>query len=97
MTNPPAFPEHVSFHPLTDEPVFPSDYRTNGMTLRDYFAAKAMASLMSNLSYGAELQRIFDPNKTVANSGPMDEGPCSYLCRLAYAFADAMLTERAKS
>jgi hypothetical protein len=37
----PAFPE------LNTEP----SYRESGMTLRDYFAAKAMASMVNSLNY----------------------------------------------
>lgn len=71
-------------------------YCRGGMSLRDYFAAKAMASLMQNVEYGATLQRLFDPTGSIAQAGPDKESPQSYLVRLAYTFADAMLAERAK-
>ena len=38
MNNPPAFPNDAAKHPFDKE----------GMTLRDYFAAKAMQALIDN-------------------------------------------------
>jgi hypothetical protein len=64
---------------------------------RDELAGRAMAALISNLSYGAEIQRIFDPEKRVYNAGPNNESPQDYVSRLAYAFADSMLKVRAIS
>lgn len=40
MNNPPAFPNDAAKHPFDKE----------GMTLRDYFAAKAMQGFMANKS-----------------------------------------------
>lgn len=62
-----------------------------GMTLRDYFAAKAMAALITNQAYGGEIKRIFDPQGTVANKGDDRETPQTYVCRLAIEFADAVI------
>jgi len=53
-----------------------------GMTLRDYFAAKAMASLVSAPSAA----------KAVSSSIPYDQG----IAEMAYTVADAMITEREK-
>jgi hypothetical protein len=53
----------------------------DGMTLRDYFAAKAMQSLV-----GCDISSISDvrPNETVGG----------WLSRKSYAIADAMLKAR---
>jgi hypothetical protein len=40
MNNPPAFPNDAAKHPFDKE----------GMTLRDYFAAKAMHALLNDVS-----------------------------------------------
>jgi hypothetical protein len=58
-------------------PVFPSD----GMSLRDYFAAKALNGLLSQPA-GAQNVSCYDDADAAA--------------RWAYSFADAMLAERAK-
>lgn len=52
-----------------------------GMTLRDYFAAKAMNGLISNPNYG-----IFDGKNEVH----------TYTIKQCYNIADAMLKEREK-
>lgn len=58
-----------------------------GMTLRDYFAAKAMASILAN----PDLMSISD-DVVWATTKRRDE----WVSEQAYAFADAMLAERAK-
>ena len=50
MNNEPAFP--------TVDANRPEDCGTTGMTLRDYFAAKAMQGILSNLNGFAEAERI---------------------------------------
>ena len=67
-----------------------------GITLREYFAGRAMQSLVANLSMGAEIARIFDTNNKIANAGSPGEGPQEYLARVAIAQADALLAELAK-
>ena len=65
-------------------PAFPEPgcpYGRGGMTLRDYFAAKAMQGLILN---EAEDGTIGSDNVEPA------------LAKLSYKIADAMLTERAK-
>lgn len=64
----------------TGGPAFPSEYQggclmrgSPGMTLRDYFAAKMLASLIRD-------ERYSDTDAA----------------RVAYAYADAMIAERAK-
>ena len=64
---------------------FPNPHRTDelGMTLRDYFAAKALQGLLSNPKLQAKI---------------LAEGGCAsgWIETSAWAFADAMLKERAK-
>jgi hypothetical protein len=56
-----------------------------GMTLRDYFAAKAMQALVSG-----DLADLADKD------GVEGEPVVAYLARTAYHIADAMLAARAK-
>lgn len=71
---------------MDNEPAFPH-VRDNGfaekpgMTLRDWFAGQALAGLLGN--------NIDGPNKTI-------EGQTGHFSGMAYAYADAMLAERAK-
>ena len=67
MNNPPAFPCHLDT---------PSEY--DGMTLRDYFAAKAMLGLFSSGHFKGS---VFSQN-TVE------------VAKVAYIMADAMLAAR---
>jgi hypothetical protein len=75
VKNPPAFPLQHQPALLTNE----------GMTLRDYFAAKAMAALIATPE-GME-------------AAGMDRNPNemrSHIAAMCYAIADAMLQERGK-
>lgn len=81
-TGGPAFPLPEAAHPGA----FPPDV-SKGMTLLDYFAAKAMAAMLSNedviqrmASVGEE--NMVDPDVLVATG--------------AYRMAEAMLAEREK-
>ena len=78
--NPPAFPcELQNVH---------EDYKHHpGMTLRDYFAAKAMAALLSNDNSIMALTEVARSNK---------KDPDDYAATSAYEFADAMLKARQK-
>ena len=87
-TGGPAFPDfrinlkHKPTHDglcTTEEEHFIS---TNGMTLRDYLATKAMAGLLSNRDYHA-----FDDSKDLSKE---------HLAKSSYMMADAMLAEREK-
>lgn len=69
-TGGPAFPVHGLQH----------DESFNGMTLRDYFAAKSLAGLSANPS-------MIDSN---------DSKAIAYLADCAYQVADAMLAARVK-
>jgi hypothetical protein len=61
-------------------PISGSQYRhTEGMTLRDYFAAKAMQ--------GAIAHGLFNADKA-------NVGYAEYIANIAYVYADAMLKAR---
>lgn len=63
-------------------PAFPRDHAAdghNGMTLRDYFAAKALAAMLAN------------PNKDGCNCGA---GGLKVFPGYAYEWSDAMLKAR---
>lgn len=75
-------------------PAFPTDMERNGLlerhqgvTVRDYFAAKAMAALLSQMTLGNQGQMcaMYDPN---------DPGMATTLAHLSYQAADAMIAER---
>jgi len=69
----------------TGGPAFPRDYAHdghNGMTLRDYFAAKAMQAIISK--HGREDD----------NPGFFDCATDESVARCAYIYADAMLAAR---
>lgn len=75
-TGGPAFPKTGSFS--ADQSACYDSANQDGMSLRDYFAAKAMQSLLMlnrNEEYSAFIEIIG---------------------RVSYAYADAMLAERAK-
>jgi hypothetical protein len=79
MNNPPAFP--LPAHTYPNGEISHGEY---GMTLRDYFAAKAMATAYSKL-YEMFLDDVFDDWHS--------EG-VEALAKEAYAVADAMLKAR---
>jgi hypothetical protein len=56
----------------------------DGMTLRDYFAAAAIPSLLSN------------DIEAIARSASKEETVGEFLAKQAYKMADAMLAERSK-
>lgn len=76
-------------------PAFPRDERYlghNGMTLRDYFAGKAVVGILSNsenVHVGAE------PTNSILSSSP--ESFSSWVARVSYLVADAMLAHRSPS
>jgi hypothetical protein len=91
--NPPAFPLCV-----TDERS--NEYNAQGMDLRDYFAAKAMPTVIdrhwkSYLSIWARIQMIgergYAPDIKHYHFINTD-----YVARTSYEMADAMLKERVK-
>lgn len=72
--------EYEQAFPTRDDN-YDSKYSGPGMTLRDYFAAKAMQAMISNSS-------IIDGDS---------EGAISFASNAAYHFADAMLRVREDS
>ena len=84
MTDTPAFPQvdlKDSYGMLVPD-------RQQGMSLRDYFAAKAMQGYIAYMGCGPDKVDSIgkdesEPNKTV-------------IARCAYKFADAMIAEREK-
>jgi len=75
MNNEPAFP--YSGVRYTRDGV---DQSTTGMSLRDYFAAKAMQVCPEMDAYNMK----------------DNEGRCNFIARKSYEIADAMLRERTK-
>jgi hypothetical protein len=97
----PAFPYSVEIKGPQDDPFNESDpvpagisrtYAFAGMSLRDYFAAKAMAAAIAH--YG-----IYDESLSLALTTPAtDSGYCAdTLSEIAYVYADSMLAERSKA
>ncbi len=88
IENPPAFP------------VFP-DTQTGhgaafrGMSLRDYFAAKALGALVSTPG-NPSIKICADYIGIETKDWDWSKHWCEYLAKKAYAYADAMLEERGK-
>jgi len=80
----PAFPE-TQYTGNTDRR---PGATTPGMTLRDYFAAKALPVVLETMPSPPEMKGV-DPEK-------LAEAIASVTARWAYAMADALLAERAK-
>jgi len=78
----PAFP-HIDYE-ITDP------HPSKGMSLRDYFAAKAMQGIISNLSNQPAMGTY------TIGSKDLDITPDGGTARDAYLAADAMLKERSK-
>ena len=90
VTNPPAFPRPLS--KLTSEEV---SHDQEGMTLRDYFAAAALATTACNSQiYDCEREHSeMTPNRReIARSNHIVG-----IASRAYQIADAMLAERQKA
>ena len=77
----PAFPCHADINPQRD-----ADFA--GMTLRDYFAAKAMQGIVSSIDGEANYQRL---RGHAADAGLLVS---EWIARDAYKQADAMLKAR---
>lgn len=82
-----AFPTEPRYNRVGETQHFYSGHY--GMTLRDWFAGKALEGIMSN----EETMR-----QAVPLTNKMDdvEALCKVNAALSYAYADAMLKERAK-
>jgi len=85
----PAFPgQWFDFQPLTGEQVVREQWI--GMTLRDYFAAKAMHAIITEPTYEGAQSFFMYFKKRLGLKG---EGMDAY-AQVAYAIADAMLKAR---
>lgn len=84
LNNPPAFAAMA---------IGPSDglEMQQGMSLRDYFAAKVIAAFIAS---DAALCEIIDGEPQIVSQ--KDEGYVAAACSGAYRFADFMLIERGK-
>jgi hypothetical protein len=71
------------------------DAYKDGMTLRDYFAAKAMQALLTNSYQMEELEGLVKKEMEKGNGNYKDLGP-KILSNKSYELADAMLKERLK-
>jgi hypothetical protein len=80
MNNPPAFPHTVEYEGSDCGGIVPH----GGMTLRDYFAAKAMQAILPMY------EDIFDDD----TGGDDDRAFPELLAKDAYTMADAMLKAR---
>lgn len=78
-TGGPAFP-FGQVSETTGAPI--NGYHNDGMTLRDYFAAKALPSIIKQCAFDTR-----QPNESIEQ----------YFSRRAYNLADAMIAERTKS
>lgn len=76
---------------MSDQPAFPNSFMDAGMTLRDYFAAKAMQAWVSAAAFNQSAEDLLKKSgiKSVKDTE-------AFLAMIAYDMADAMLTERAK-
>ncbi len=84
--NPPAFPIlkiHTSHHGIV--PLETIRVHDEGMTLRDYFAARAMQGFISNAEHWASVW---------AKSHPKSMGMSELSALASYSIADAMLEAR---
>jgi hypothetical protein len=82
--NPPAFPT-AAYEGIGGAAIY-----QGGMTLRDYFAAKA------EVPWNAVLE-MWKLNRQIGTNDPTVEQLLGYRSQLKYVEADAMLAERSKS
>jgi hypothetical protein len=83
MNNPPAFPRQVLRQAFTSDMLEAQD----GMTLRDYFAAKALAGMWANGDWVTEVLRQTDKRTDKVTFDMV-------LAARAFLAADAMLEAR---
>jgi hypothetical protein len=82
MNNPPAFPHVADILQVQGNSAFVKTLTQNGMTLRDYFAARAMQVI---------LQSQYEDGIYVGDHDNVSEQVCA---NSAYIMADAMLKAR---
>lgn len=81
-----AFPTPIAVGPAGDVyAVTQAEFGSGGMTLRDYLAAQALTGMLSSETAVAEVMAA-----VMADGGDVRARAAA----MAYAFADAMLTER---
>lgn len=86
VTPAPAFPQSVS---SPDGPVASYDFVDGaGMTLRDYFAAKAMQGLVGKMAFDQPSEDM------MMKAGIQPDQFEAFAASLAYSMADAMLKAR---
>ena len=92
MNNPPAFPgKQKALLIKSEHSDIAKEYEIdqNGMTLRDYFAAKAMS-----LAY--KINKDTNDANIGENHWVWDAEDWAYIAETAFSIADAMLRERLK-
>lgn len=70
-----------------------------GMSLRDFFAAKAMTSLIEGYEFEAREKSVKKTERTGFDDNPHDDSDSTYASQMAeeaYIIADAMLAQRTK-
>jgi hypothetical protein len=87
-TGGPAFPCDAIFG--RDDDGRPSEINSEGMTLRDYFAAKALPALIAEPSWGEGANPVF------SRLGKDGKDEAEMFAKAAYRLADAMLKARAE-
>ena len=88
----PAFPTTRYYD---EEPIGVAE----GMTLRDYFAAKALVGLIEGYDHEARVASIDPKKRTGLDDNPNKDSNSTYASQMAeeaYMIADAMLAERKK-
>lgn len=86
-TGGPAFPEHIAITEVGD-----TYSGAEGMTLRDYFAAKCCAAMVSTIRNDGDYTRLRD----IAVGGHDCDNISEFFAKESYKQADAMLAARAK-
>jgi hypothetical protein len=94
--NPPAFPR---FEPIDQWDKDSERYReviapVDGMSLRDYFAIRAPEPTKEQIESAAESDRLANPHGD--SHKPPRRSRLEIIAHYKYAYADAMLQERAK-
>lgn len=84
-----AFPTEKHKHKWYDgEPIDHDHEHLSGMSLRDYFAAKAMQGMLANSEMQTAMGQLMKQQK--------DYNPIERTAIAAYRYADAMIAERDK-
>jgi hypothetical protein len=68
MNNPPAFPHVADILQVQGNSAFVKTLTQNGMTLRDYFAAKAMQAILSDQNYSSPDDKLAEASYWIADA-----------------------------